>query len=159
MSTWFSVYDAVCSARKQYLMHHTHICMTSHLWNRIHLQAVWKCFLMSSHVSQHLFFLMHWSFLHVWIFAWSVKAVWKTEFTWQKSVFMRSTSHVGYVKSIQQSASAAAEYPHAFDSSLQSQGLHSQSTHYASHKKSQSYLITLDPTFPHLGDVFSDLSH
>lgn len=42
---------------------------------------------------------------------------------------MRSTSHVGYVKSIQQSASAVAEYPHAFDSTLQSERLHSQSTH------------------------------
>lgn len=77
----------------------------------------------------------------------------------KKSVFLRSTSHVGYVKSIQQSASAVAEYPHAFDSTLQSERLHSQSTHYSSHKKSQSSLITLDPTFPHLGDVVSDLSH
>lgn len=65
----------------------------------------------------------------------------------------------GYVKSIQQSASAVAEYPHAFDSTLQSERLGSQSTHHSSHKKSQSYLITLDLTLPHLRDVVSDLSH
>lgn len=42
----------------------------------------------------------------------------------KKIVFMSSTSHVGYVKSIQQSASAVAEYPNAFDSTLQSERLH-----------------------------------
>lgn len=50
-------------------------------------------------------------------------------FIWQKPVIMSYTLHVGYVKSIQQSASAVAEYPHAFDSTLQSERLHSQSTH------------------------------
>lgn len=70
----------------------------------------------------------------------------------KKFVFMRSTSHVGYVKSIQQSASAVAEYPHAFDSTLQSKRLHFTVHTYSSHKKIQPYLFTLDLTIPHLGD-------
>lgn len=61
-----------------------------------------------------------------------------------------------YVKSIQQSTSAGAD---AFDSTLQSERLHSQSTHYIPHKESQTYLITLDVALPHLMDVVSDLSH